>query len=317
MPSPQPLSNYFTADLAAKVRWRKWFDRNPLFIQLQDKYAVRHYAASRGVATAPLLHVTDDPATIPFYELPRDYMIKATHGWRWNIRCLDSRHYLFGDGREMAWQDQPESPTTPIGSPTLSHEEVRDICSRWLKSRHARNEWAYQHIPPRIIVEDLLKPREGDELLDYRFYTFNGKVKAINVGSPSYRRDHLNVFFDPSWNRIELTAYGEALPPALPQRPASLPAMLDVAERLGTGVDFVRIDLYDTTQGVVLGEMTIYPESGNRGTPTSCRHFNQRLGEEWRMPPAEETAVRAWNLAGLMPNLAISMLRRANRMVRM
>lgn len=315
VPSPQNVLDYFTIDLAAKIRWRKRFDRNPLLIQLQDKYAVRHYAASRGVAIPSLLHVTDDPATIPFYELPRDHMIKATHGWGWNIMCRDSRHYLFGDGRGMAGHAQCESPTTPIASRTLSHEEVRDLCSQWLKSRHARNEWAYQHIPPRIIVEELLTPRQGNELFDYRFYAFNGKVKALNVGSSRYRRDRLNVFFDPDWNLIELTSYAEALPPTLPLKPPTLPAMLEVAERLGKGLEFVRIDLYDTTRGVVLGEMTVYPESGNRGTPTSCRRFNQRLGKEWRMSPAGEMAVWGMNLAGFMPHLAVSLLRWVKRMV--
>jgi len=311
------LHTFLVADLAAKIRWRMRFDRNPVFIRLQDKLAVRAYAAERRVATAGLLNATDEPETIPFDALPADYMIKANHGCGWNIICLAGQHYRFGDGRSLAGTAEPTTASAAIDGLNervpLTREEVVVECRRWLNSRYSTREWAYQHIPPRIIVEYLMVPLEGKELLDYRFYTFDGVVKAINVGSPTYRRDHLNVFYDVNWNQIELSRYAEALPQTLPPRPKFLDEMVATASRLGKGLDFVRIDLYDTAGGIVLGEITVYPESGTRGMPTGCPRFNRWLGDQWRMTALQKCAVWAWNIADFVPSVVSAVMHRMRR----
>jgi len=280
---------YFAADLAAKVRWRMRFDRNPLFTVLQDKYLVRQYAVERGVMAAKLLHVTEDPSTIPFDQLPPDYMIKATHGCGWNIICRGGELSRFGDGSGK-------------GSGSLERAAVVQECQQWLTAKHRFHEWAYQEIHPKIIVEQLLIPRDGTDLKDYRFYTFQGAVKAVNIGSPIFRRDHLNAFFTPDWNLIPLSRYVEALPSPLPQRPESLNEMLAAAERLGQGLDFVRVDLYDTCDGVRLGEMTVYPQGGIRESPTGCPVVDGWLGDQWRMSPLVQAAVVSWNVCGFLPD---------------
>ena len=305
------LPTYFSADLSAKIRWRKKFDHNPLLVTVQDKFAVREYARQRGVATAAVLHVTDDPETIPFAALPADYMIKAAHGWGWNILCRGGRHYFYGDGSELV--GITTAAVVDAERHALSVADVLALCRRWLDHRHTAAEWAYRHIPPRIVVEELLQSANGSELFDYRFYTFDGHVRAINVGAPSYRRGHVNAFFRPDWSLFELTHYSEPLPARLPERPALLPEMLAAAERLGRDLDFVRIDMYQTTRGVVLGEMTVYPESGARTMPTGCRHFNSWLGQQWKMPPHTLAQVHVVNAADLPQDLAGNIRHRFSR----
>ncbi|MBN9099980.1 MAG: hypothetical protein J0I49_17980 [Pseudonocardia sp.] len=41
-----------------------------------------------------------------------------------------------------------------------------------------------------------------------------------------------------------------------------MPEMIQVAERLGAGTDFVRVDLYDIDGRVVFGELTSFPAGG-------------------------------------------------------
>jgi len=81
------------------------FDRNPLLVALQDKFAVREYAQLKRVATAKLLYVTDRPETIPFEKLPPRGLIKANHGCAWNILRFDSDLYLFGNGKDLVNED--------------------------------------------------------------------------------------------------------------------------------------------------------------------------------------------------------------------
>ncbi len=266
-------------DFALKVRRRMRGERDPRLADLVDKFRVKDYARARGVRTARTLFVTDRPELIPFDSLPRDYFIKANHGWRWNIRCQGTRHVLYGDGRRFAVVNG-SSPAEQ--GRTLSREAVVRRCANWLDKTHSPREWAYRHVVRRILVEERLISADGGELKDYRAFTFGGKVRAIGVGSPSLRRARCNVFFDPTWREIPLTSYRrEARPSRLPERPARLPDLIRAAERLGEGLDFVRVDLYETTRGVALGELTLYPEAGRRRSPSSCSRLNRWLGRQW------------------------------------
>lgn len=256
-------------------------DRNPLFITLQDKYRVRQYAESKGVSTPELLYVTDRPESIPFESLPDSYFIKANHGWQWNILCFNSRYYRFGNGEELVNSDGTFINLEAAPKYEISKLGVIQQCNIWLKSKHRPKEWAYHHIPPAIIVERLLVPKDISHLRDYRMYTFDGKVKSISIGSAIYRKTKENIFFDTEWKPIPLTRYKENLPNIMPEKPESLGEMISAAERLGEDIDFVRIDLYDTEEGVVLGEVTIYPEGGSPSSPTICPVFNTWLGDQW------------------------------------
>ena len=281
-------------DFAAKVRWRMRFDRNPLLITLQDKYALREYADSRGVKTPRLLHLTDCPETIPFDDLPLRYMIKATHGRAWNILCFDSELYPFGDGCNLINQDGSLLNTEAAAKYKLSRSEAVKLCKYWLAQKYNSREWAYQFIYPRILVEELLVPKDNTILKDYRMYTFRGAVKAINVGSALYRKTHTNVFFDAHWKEFKLTKYREQIPCPLPEVPEVLGDMIKVAEKIGHDMDFTRIDLYDTPQGIFLGEATVYPEGGGLDSPTSCPAFNKWLGNQWALNKIDSINAAWW-----------------------
>jgi hypothetical protein len=296
MGEPRTLLRPLDVDFSAKVRWRMAFDRNPLFVTLQDKYKVREYAESKGVRTARLFHATTNPDTIPFDNLPPNYLIKATHGCGWNILCFDSRLYLFGNGSELVNSDGTLLNTERAAERELSREKAVELCRHWLATKYSKREWAYRGIIPRIVVEELLEARDGEALKDYRMYTFHGSVKAINVGSAVFRRNSENAFFDAHWNEQELTVYKEVRPNPLPRKPDRLAEMVEIAQRLGEGMDFARVDLYDTTQGVVLGEITIYPEGGARTCPTHCPVFNKWLGDQWKLSGVDTFNAAWWNV---------------------
>ena len=124
-----------------------------------------------------------------------------------------------------------------------------------------------------------------------------GAVKAIAVRSAAYRRNGENILFDPGWREIPLTIYRRKRPQTLPARPARLEEMIEMAQRLGEGIDFARIDLYDTTQGVVLGEITMYPYGGMPDSPTACPVFNKWLGDQWKLRRRDALIAFFWNLA--------------------
>jgi hypothetical protein len=252
-------------------------DRNPVFIELLDKYKVKAYAQELGVRTAETFFVTDQPETIPFDSLPETYFLKANHGCRWNILCENNQFFLYGDGKNF-------SDRANISNYKLTRAEVIAHCKSWLASKYSSRQWAYRHIEPLIMAEEVLLQKGGGELKDYKFYTFDGKIRLIKIFSESIRRDHEEILLDENWQQIKFSNGNGKGPVSVPGKPESFPTMEASVRKLAKGLDFVRVDLYDTTRGVTLGEMTIYPLAGRFNSPTPDPKFNKWLGDQWILP---------------------------------
>ena len=55
--------------------------------------------------------------------------------------------------------------------------------------------------------------------------------------------------------------------------------MIEIAEILAKGADFLRVDLYLTKKGIKFGELTNYPAAGNLNF--SPEFWNSEIGKEW------------------------------------
>jgi hypothetical protein len=259
-------------DFSWKVRQRMKYDHNPLYIEVQDKLKSKAYAQERGVKTAEVYYVTSQPETLPFDSLPEKYFIKANHGCAWNILYEERKFYNWISGMALIERDLSKSIVT--------REESIRLCKKWLKTTYGQAQWAYQHIEPMIMVEEKLEPRDGVALIDYRCFVFDGTVKVINEDSPMYKMG-VDLFVDTNWKPFDMPRHFEKPPDPISEKPEKLDEIVRTAEKLGEGFDFIRVDLYDTTKGIVLGEMTIYPEAGHINTPTTDPDFNKWLGDQW------------------------------------
>ncbi len=256
------------------------YDRNPRLVTAQDKLRVKDYAAGLGVDSAKVLFSTTNADEIPFAELPENCFIKANHGCRWNILRFEGNWFHYRHGVEFALARKNGNTDFM----TIDERRVRALCAEWLTLRHTRREWAYQEIAPAIFGEEFLHPAHGTEIRDHRFFCFRGKIPVVGIGSPSYRAKRQVLFVSPEWEPIPLSSYKrETYPETIPPKPECLEEMTALAGRLGKAFDFIRVDLYDTTDGIRLGEMTVYPESGRVDSPTTCARFNQWLGDFWEL----------------------------------
>lgn len=258
------------------------FDRNPLHPVLQDKLALKKYAAERGIRSAEVFFETNEPGTIPFDLLPEKCFIKANHGCNWNILKYGEAFYDFRNGEEVVTPAGIYSIDLPAAK-RLVPDEVAALCTQWLSQRYRPVEWAYNHIKPMIFGEKIIEPFPDRETMDFRLYTFRGRVAAISIGSPSMRMRDENVFFDPQWNKISLRDNFEKEPSILPEKPPFLDEMMVAAKKIGNCLDFLRIDFFADSQRSYLSEVTIYPNGGQDSKPTSDDRFNLFLGDQWRM----------------------------------
>lgn len=238
-----------------KLLHRKLFTNDSRFSIVEDKYRVREYVADRvGDDILPeLYHVTDDPNTIPFEELPEAFVIKPSH-LSGPIRFVDDKH-------------------------GVDYGSIKESCEEWLDQRHGsiRGEYWYDEIDSKILVEERLRDDEFDIPIDFKFFVFHGRVEYVEVDMDRFE-DHTRRFYDREWEPQE---FGVKYPVGdVIDEPERLDEMITVAERLGADFDFIRVDLYQPNgERIVFGELTVAHGSGEeRFTP---QEYDFKMGELW------------------------------------
>lgn len=252
-----------------KIQWRKIRDRNPLFPIVGDKVGVRAYAAERlgretaEAITIPHLFVADHPDRIPFDRLPDAYVIKASHASGWNLFVRDGQHPRSGPDRERLLE--------------------------WVNREFGQNvyEWAYTRMPRRLVGEPFQAAEDGSFPDDLKFYMYDGRCHTIHHNvygrqdtafTPKMRK---KVFMSPAWEKMDISSLTEPAGEPSP-RPHGLARMLEIAEILSAGFDFVRVDFMALPDRFYLGEMTVYPSSGLK--PLHPPEAEEDLGARWHLP---------------------------------
>lgn len=241
-----------------KILHRKLYTDNELFSVVEDKWRVREYVAEKvGESILPkVYHVTDDPDTIPFDELPGAYVIKPNH--------------LSGGANFIIDEES-----------NVDIEQIKKQCSKWLDKTYGRmkEEYWYSKISPKIMVEEYIKSEQYQAPIDYKFMTFHGKVKVIHA---TYNRFDETAtkrnFYDKNWNPIDVKLHfeqGEDI-----SKPPNLNEMIDIAERLGEDFEHIRVDLYNPDDSnIYFGEMTVAESSG--GNPFVPQEYDFKFGSYW------------------------------------
>ena len=235
-----------------KIQWLKLYDRNSEYFDLVDKYRAKSIVAEKIGAqyVVPTLGVWDDFNDIVFDELPDRFALKCTHDSGGTVLCSDKSHFNVNAASEK-------------------------LC-RSLRTNYfvVGREVPYKGVKPRIIAEEYL----GDEMIDYKFLCFNGKVKYIFACTERNTIGGLKVtWFSPRWEKLSFCRHYPASEKEI-EEPKRFHEMLEIAEKLSGELRFVRIDLYEKDDRIYFGEYTFYPGSGyEEFTPSE---WDLKLGEE-------------------------------------
>lgn len=223
-----------------KLQWLKLHDHNPLYITLVDKYEVKQYVS--GIIgeqyIIPTLSVWHSVEDIDWNLLPNQFVIKCTHDSGGLVICKDKSK--------------------------LDVEVAKKKLQRSLDTNYyyLGREWPYKNVPHRIIAEQYMEDAKTKELRDYKFFCFNGKVKALFVASERYINGHPYVtFLDENYNPLPFER-GYSSSPEIPEKPMSFELMKKLAEQLSRGFIHVRVDLYEINGKPYFGELTFYPGNG-------------------------------------------------------
>lgn len=222
-----------------KLQWLKLNYRIPEHARLVDKYAVKEVVAGMiGVEhVIPTLAVYDSAEDINFDGLPNSFVLKCTHDSEGVVLVKDKS--------------------------SVDTEDIRSRLRAALKQNFyfIGREPHYRDIPPRVIAEPFMEDHTHGQLRDYKFFCFNGAVKALYIASDRASQNVKSDYFDAAFNPLDLRhSYARSVVP--PSKPARYEKMLEIAQELSRDHPHVRVDLYEVDGRIYFGELTFFHSSG-------------------------------------------------------
>ena len=121
------------------------------------------------------------------------------------------------------------------------------------------------------------------ELRDYKFFTFDGKVKAMFIAKDRFNDNEETKFdfFDENFNHLPFTnGHPNAIIP--PEKPQNFDLMKELAEKLSKNIPHVRVDFYECNGKVYFGELTFFHWSGFK--PFDPDEWDFKFGEWLKLP---------------------------------
>jgi hypothetical protein len=222
-----------------KLQWLKLNYRVPGQSFLVDKFDVKAWVAERigEEHVIPTLGVYDSADSVDFDALPDRFVLKCTHDSGGIVLVRDKKSADF--------------------------EQIRARLRRSLQRNYfyGGREPQYLEIVPRVIAEPFLEDDTQGQLIDYKFFCFDGEVKALFVATDRATGHVKFDYFDADFNPLYIhQPYPNSA--VLPEPPARFAEMFDIAQRLSAGHPHVRVDLYEVNGRVFFGELTFFHFGG-------------------------------------------------------
>ncbi|SEP83323.1 ATP-grasp fold amidoligase family protein [Butyrivibrio sp. TB] len=246
-----------------KINWLKLYWYHEDLPRAVDKAEFKDYIKEKigDGYTVPLYGVWEKESDIDFDKLPKKFVLKST---------------IQSDGKHIIRVENKE---------TLDYDRLLTVLSSWLIPRNSLKCsycGAYNKINPRILAEEYIEGFD-DDLMDYKFFCFNGKVELLYVATGRFKNMSFN-FYDLDWNLLPFTRVYPNSPHPL-KKPQSFESMIEIASELSKPFPFVRVDFYETKEGkLYIGELTFYPGGGYETFDPV--EWDYKLGDMLRLPKA-------------------------------
>ena len=225
-----------------KLWWLKLNNRDPLLTKCSDKYLVREYVAECGFSDIliPQIDVFDSVDDIEFSKYKQPVVLKCNK---------DSGGIVFYNPSDLSFNE------------TVARKHLR----RALKEKYylISREWNYKNIPPKIVVEKVIRDKKGNLPSDYRFFCFDGvpKFMMMDFGVMTDDGHHKFEFprniYDMDFNLLPIR-FGRDNYRGDVAKPENYSRMIEIAKKLSEPFPMVRVDLYNLDGNIYFGELTFY-----------------------------------------------------------
>lgn len=244
-----------------KLQWLKLYDHNPLYTTLVDKLRVKDWVAEKigPQYVIPTLAVWEKAEDIDISQLPNQFVLKCNHDSGGVIVCKDKSLFDLNSAKEKL-------------NAALNY-------NYYLHHR----EWVYKNVKPCVFAEAYMEDTILQDLPDYKFFCFDGVVKALFIATErgSNETETKFDFFDINFNHIDVTN-GHPNANVLPRKPISFDKMMKLSSDLSKNIPQVRCDFYEVNGHPYFGELTFYHWGGM--VPFNPVSYDEYLGSLVQLP---------------------------------
>ncbi len=245
-----------------KIFWLKLNYHDPMITRCCDKFAVKDYineTIGPGYVI-PTIASWDRAEDVDFSVLPAQYVLKVNWSSGFNIIVKDPSQADKADIlRKISYWMEPEQ-----------------------NSYYQSFNWGYRDMKPVVYAEEYVEQID-DQLYDYKFFVFNGKVEMMFIATDRLGPNHLTFdFFTPDFQHLPITYGGAHHADPLPEKPKFFDEMIVLAEKLAKPFPFVRVDFYESGDKLYVGEMTFY--SGGGMLAFDPPEWDRKLGDLIHLP---------------------------------
>jgi TupA-like ATPgrasp len=228
-----------------KVVRRKFFDRNPLYSELSDKYKVRdHIARMVGQdVLVPLVLATKTPTDLLRMTCWAKKVIKPNHG----AMMI-----------EIVGEEEPDD---------TEKRRIVSQCESWLGIDFSRraNEYHYSRIDPHILVEDHIGDN-GQPPIECKVHCFpqsGGAVEVmLQIIAGRFEAPSMAFYLGRLTPDARVRTTGDDPPTIESIDRDLLERAIAHSKTLCQGLDYVRIDWLVTERKLYFSEMTFTPGAG-------------------------------------------------------
>ena len=132
-------------------------------------------------------------------------------------------------------------------------------CLPWKNSYYGSFNWGYHSVEPIIFAEQYLDiPHNTTE---YKMFCFNGRVEFALLELDYFGKNPKRAYYDRSWKELpfQISRIKKA---SVSSKPDTFDDMVRIAEKLAAPFPYVRVDFYDISGKLYVGEMTFYSGGG-------------------------------------------------------
>tara|TARA_B100001057_G_scaffold322389_1_gene322579 strand:+ start:6102 stop:6965 length:864 start_codon:yes stop_codon:yes gene_type:complete len=223
-----PTSKKYFNDMLHKIKTSDQID-DPLLVFTSDKEYVKIFLSHiiKKEYIVPNLFVAHSFKEIENYKITSNCVIKPTH--------LASK-CIFKKNQEQLTE--------------LDKERIRGWFFQNLYYGHRERNYLY--LRPKVIIEPIIF--NDDNLIDYKFFCYEGKPKIIMLDFDKFTNKS-RVFYDENWNKIDVSLGKFKINDGF-EKPKNLDEMLKLSKCISSYFNFTRVDLYTDGKEILVGELT-------------------------------------------------------------
>lgn len=243
-----------------KLNWLKLNYRHSIQSRMVDKCEAKAYVQEMIgeqyiIKNYGVWNSFDD---IDFDQLPNKFVLKCTHDSGSIVICKDKANFDRLCARERITQSMNKN------------------LFWWGR------EWPYKNVKPRILAEEFLEDSSDNDLKDYKFFCFNGKVKCYKIDFGRFTCHKAN-YYSPDGELLDISeVVCQSDPTHNIEIPTTINTMIQLAEELSKGFPFLRVDFYSVNNNIYFGELTFYPAAAL--SPFTKYESDLMLGQYLTLP---------------------------------